>query len=321
MSEPINPDFPIGPIRTVDELMDLATGMEHDAAVRYEELAAAMERREEPALAALFRELAGLERDHEEGIARWAARDGLRRPEPARFTWRLPETFGDDADGAAAHVLSPFEALAIAVRNEERAFAFYTYVSAMAEDDEVQRRAESLAREELNHVALLRDWRRRAYHAARPARQRGVPGSPEELRALVLGLEHASAEVDEATAATLEAGGYPEAAGLVRHAAAQARRPAEGNGPAPGEAADEMAEGSPAAEGARAAGLLHAGALTPTGALRLSLRDAEEVVNIYLETADRAADPRVLDEAQRLAEQAMGRLALVRSLMPDPDAG
>lgn len=317
MSEPINPDFPIGPIHTVEELMDLATGMEHDAAVRYEELAAAMERRDEPALATLFRELAGLERDHVEGIARWAARDGLRRPEPARFTWRLPETFGDDADGAAAHVLSPFEALAIAVRNEERAFAFYTYVSAMAETGEVRRRAESLAREELNHVALLRDWRRRAYHAARPARQRGVPGSPEELRALTFGLENASADVDEATAATLDAGGYPEAAELVRHAAAQARRPAEGNGPAPGEAA----EGSPAAEGARVAGLLHAGALTPVGALRLSLRDAEEVVNIYLETADRAADPRVLNEAQRLAEQAMGRLALVRSLMPDPDAG
>ncbi|WP_448191464.1 ferritin family protein [Azospirillum sp. sgz301742] len=317
MNETINPDFPIGPIRTVDELMDLATGMEHDAALRYEQLAAAMERRDEPALATLFRDLATLEHEHEEGIARWAARDGLRRPEPARFAWRLPETFGDDADGAAAHVLSPFEALAIAVRNEERAFAFYTYVSAMADSGEVRRRAESLAREELNHVALLRDWRRRAYHAARPARQRGVPGSPEELRALAFGLERVSAEVDEAVAATLEAGGYPEAAGLVRHAAAEAHRRAAGDGPPTGEALP----GSAAAEGARAAGLLHAGALTTGGALRLSLRNAEEVVNTYLETADRATDPRVLDEAQRLAEQAMGRLALVRSLMPEPDEG
>ena len=316
MSETINPDFPIGPVRTVEELMDLASGMEHDAALRYEDLAAAMERRDEPALAKLFRGLAELEREHEEGIARWAARGGLRRPEPARFTWRLPETFGDEVEGAAAHVLTPYEALAVAVRNEERAFAFYTYVSAMAEGDEVRQRAESLAREELNHVALLRDWRRRAYHAERPARQRELPGSPDELDALVFGLEQASAEVDEAVAAALEAGGYPEAAGLVRHAAAEAqRRATETSAPS------QPAPGSTAAEGARAAGLLHAGALTAAGALRLSLRNAEEVVTLYLETADRATDQRVMEEAQRLAEQAMGRLALVRSLMPDPDEG
>ncbi|HYG89363.1 MAG TPA: ferritin family protein [Azospirillum sp.] len=317
MSDAINPDFPIGPIRTTEELMDLASGMEHDAAVRYEQLAGLMERRDEPALATLFRELAGLEREHEEGIARWAARDGLRRPEPARFTWRLPESFGDEADGAAAHVLTPYEALAIAVRNEERAFAFYTYVSAMAEGGEVKRRAESLAREELNHVALLRDWRRRSYHAMRPGRQREVPRSAAELRALAAGLERASVEVDEAAAAALHAGGYPEAAGLMRHAVEQARQRVAALAPPPG----GPAPGTAAAEGARAAGLLHAGALTPGGALRLSLRDAEEAVSLYLETAERATDQRQLEEAQRLAGQAMGRLALVRSLMPDPDGG
>lgn len=317
MTEAINPDFPIGPIRTVEELMDLATGMEHDAAVRYEGLAAAMDRRNEPALAKLFRDLATLEHEHEDGISRWAAREGLRRPEPAHFAWRLPETFGDEAEGAAAHVLSPYEALAMAVRNEERAFAFYTYVSAMAEEGEVQRRAEALAREELNHVALLRDWRRRAYHAARPAPQREVPSSPEELRTLALSLEQGSVDVDEAVAATLDAGGSPEAAHLLRHAADQARHRVAEYGATSG----EPPPGSTAAEGARAAGLLHAGALTPAGALRLSLRNAEEVVGIYMEAAERATDERVLDEAQRLAEQAMGRLALVRSLMPEPDGG
>ncbi|PWC38935.1 ferritin family protein [Azospirillum sp. TSO22-1] len=316
MSDAINPDFPIEPIRTVEDLMDLASGMEQDAAVRYEQLAEAMDRRDEAALAKLFRELAALERGHVEGIARWAARDGLRRPEPAHFTWRLPETFGDEAEGAAAHILTPYEALAVAVRNEERAFAFYTYVSAMA-DGEVQRRAESLAREELNHVALLRDWRRRAYHAARPARQRDLPGSLEELRALAVGLEHAAADVDEAAAASLDGGGYPEAASLVRHAAEQARQRAAALAPAP----REPAPGTAAAEGARAAGLLHPGALTPSGALRLSLRNAEEIVSLYLETAERATDQRLLEETQRLAEQAMGRLALVRSLMPDLDEG
>ncbi|WP_264660644.1 hypothetical protein [Azospirillum canadense] len=53
--------------------------------------------------------------------------------------------------------------------------------------------------------------------------------------------------------------------------------------------------------------------------MRLALRDAEEVVNTYLDIADRATDQRVLEEAQKHAEQAMGRLALVRSLLADPD--
>ncbi|MCW2242485.1 ferritin-like domain-containing protein [Azospirillum canadense] len=196
MSMPINPEFPIGPVRTVEELMDLATGMENDAAARYEELVIAMQRRDEPALADLFRRLAALEREHEEGIARWAVRDGLRPPAPAHYPWRLPETFDNEADGAAAHTLSPYEALAIAVRNEERAFTFYTYVYAVAGSAEIQRRAKALAQEELSHVALLRDWRRRAYHAARPAASRGLPGSPEELRVRALGLERVAAEVE-----------------------------------------------------------------------------------------------------------------------------
>lgn len=317
MSVAINPDFPIGPVRTVEELMDLATGMENDAAARYEELTVAMTRRDEPALADLFRRLAALERDHQEGIARWAVRDGLRPPAPAHFVWRLPETFGDEADGASAHVLSPYEALAIAVRNEERAFAFYTYVSATAGTAEIRRRAESLAREELSHVALLRDWRRRAYHAARPEPPRSVPGSLEELRRLALGLERGSADIEEAAAAALDTAGQTEAAALMRHAAEQRRRDLG----APDPLSDEHPPGSAVAEGARTAGLLQAAALTPAGALRLALRNAEEVVDAYLGTADRADDQRVLQEAQKLAEQAIGRLALVRSLLPDADDG
>ena len=55
----------------------------------------------------------------------------------------------------------------MAVRNEERAFAFWSYVAAHAEVAEVRQAAETMAHEELGHVSILRRERRNAFHAER----------------------------------------------------------------------------------------------------------------------------------------------------------
>jgi rubrerythrin len=64
-------------------------------------------------------------------------------------------------------LLTPYRALASAVRHEERTFAFWTYVAAHAPEPEVKEAAERMALEELNRVALLRRERREAFHAQR----------------------------------------------------------------------------------------------------------------------------------------------------------
>lgn len=183
MKSVLNPLWPIEAITDTDQLMAIASGMEREAAERYEQLAARV-----PELSTLFRRLAELERAHEAGIGRWARRDGLAPPQPARFAWDLPETFGDESIA-----LTPYGALAIAVRNEERAFAFYTYLAAMAQDGALRRRAESLAREELDHVAQLRSLRRRAFHDERPAR-RPAPRTVAALRRAAAALERELAQ-------------------------------------------------------------------------------------------------------------------------------
>ena len=67
--------------------------------------------------------------------------------------------------------LTPYKALTIAVQNEERGFAFYSYIAAHIEDAGGGRNAaEQLAREELRHAALLRRERRRAWRREREAR-------------------------------------------------------------------------------------------------------------------------------------------------------
>nr|WP_295834221.1 ferritin family protein [uncultured Azospirillum sp.] len=287
--------------------MDVAVGMEHEAALRYGQLAGIVARQGKSELAALFGRLAELEKAHEDELTQWAERDGLRAPQPVRFDWRMPETF-DQAEGA--QLFGPYEALAVAVRNEERAFAFYTYVAASALTEEVRRRAEGMAREELEHVSLLRRWRREAFHASRQPRRR-TPRTLEELFALSAAMEIASAEVNDAAAAAVGASGAVEAAAVLRRLADKARGHAGG--------AASNVPGSDAAEGARASGLLRPGLLTAEGAVRLSIQDAEEILDTYLAAAEHATEETLLNEAQKLAEQSLGRLALTRSLLADPD--
>lgn len=315
MGQPINPVYPVAEVRTVEDLMDIAVGMEHEAAARYEQLAAVMDRAGDTSLGDVFRELASLEQAHEDGLGRWAAREGRRKPLPRQFAWQMPETFGAGPEDGEAGVLTAYRALGIAVRNEERAFAFYTYLAAIAEDPEVMRRAESLAKEELNHVAELRRLRRRAFHAERGAPwRRPAVASIDELRRVSEGLEAGTAEVDAIAAELLAANSEAGGAAVLRRLAERDRARA---------GAYSRQEGVPAGgashvvEAARQAGTLTAAALTPFGALRLALRNAEEVLETYMTIAEHTPDEAAMLEAQRLGEIAVGRLALIRAQFAD----
>ena len=96
-------------------------------------------------------------------IERWRASD------PARISWEGPATFDAQtiSEITSSSLMTPYRALSMAVRNEERAFAFWSYVAAHAGQGELKRAAETMARQELEHVAKLRKERRRAYHEER----------------------------------------------------------------------------------------------------------------------------------------------------------
>lgn len=315
MHQPINPDYPVTEVRSIDELMDIAVAMEHEAARRYEQLARRTEAHGEAEMVALFRQLAQLERDHERGLAAWAGREGRRTPTPTTFAWRLPETFGDEAD---ERPLDPYQALAIAVRNEERAFSFYAYLAALCDADaQLTARAEALAREELNHVAQLRALRRSAFHQRTAAPPRPAIADLDDLYQMAAGLERASAEIDGLLAGILDGAGQHTAALMLSRCRDSDRQRLAGLTAVQGSA-------KPGAEsdcllGARRAGLLRPGALTAEGALALALRNAQEVLDHYLTAADHATDAGVLAEAQVLAEAAMARLAVIRALAPAQD--
>jgi rubrerythrin len=154
-------------IERPEDLFAVATAMEREAARRYDQLAARMDEIDAPDLASLFRRLQAMESEHESGIAAWAERAAIKPEAHLSFTWDMAEGIGETAlaDAGGAESLTSYTALALAVRNEERAFAFYANVAAKSHDATVREYAERMADEELHHVALLRLERRHAWRA------------------------------------------------------------------------------------------------------------------------------------------------------------
>ena len=171
-------------IRTMEELFAVAAAMESEAIAGYSELARRMHREEKPALAEVFERLVAEETAHLGNVEHWSQRMTGKGPDLSALPGAPDATFDDEgAASVAPELLSAYRAFSMAVRNEERAFAFWTYVAAGSASAELRQAAEQMAREELDHIARLRRERRQAFHQARAA-QAGDGGEGWTLAAL-----------------------------------------------------------------------------------------------------------------------------------------
>jgi rubrerythrin len=213
---PLGRDPEVHPV-TLAVLVGIARSIERESVQRYEILAATMQRRGDAATAAAFRLMLEEERKHVDAVEHWAESLGVPASE-APFEWRLPADLSGSWDEIAGSArVTPYRAFAIAVDNEQRAFTLYSYLAAAAEDPHVVAQAERLALEELRHAALMRQWRRRAWHRERRVQpeQRPDVSSPDELRAWLDGREAAIASRHRELAARLRALGDEESALLL----------------------------------------------------------------------------------------------------------
>lgn len=277
---------PAGTLESLDELFALANAMEEEAAKKYTELAEDMRRQNKSALAEVFAQLAAAEREHVDSVTRWSQSRRGKVPDPTLVRWEAPETF--DAKTAAevktSRLMTPYRALAMAVRNEERAFAFWSYLAAYSKDVEIKKAAEAMAKEELGHVSILRKERRRAYHR-----------------------EHDRKQDEEVTAAATS---RVDARKLELRLAAQLADLARG-----------LEE--PAATRTRELFDQTMGMADETGGIGglpggLEQRDAqtiaEALADSYLDGAENSDDQARVEALQRLAQKAIIRLAWLRSL-------
>lgn len=286
-------DEPAGRIRSIGEFFSLAHAMELDAATRYAETARQLRAQRETALADLFDELAETERGHIRQVDHWA--DHQDTQADATLPWPIPDTFdGTPEEMAGTRLLTPYQALASAVRHEQRSFAFWTYVAAHAEAGEVKDAAERMALEELEHVSLLRRERRKAFHAGRLGGQ--AAGEEPVTLAALAAIERRLANLIESGASSAhEHMSVLPLAAAARGAAAKL-------------------EALPSASHTEFSVLaLPAGRAGDAGAL------AEYLAEAYLRLAETSQDGHVLDIAQELAKAAIYRLSMLKPKGPaDP---
>lgn len=292
--------------RTLRELVSIAAAMEREAVSRYGLLAAEMTRRGDHGLAATFQAMLEEERDHLDAIERWSrAATGLP-PAEAAGSWQLPPEIARSWDEVAeSALLTPYRALSIAVLNEERGFAFYSYLAASAVDAAVRQAAERLAAEELNHAALLRRERRRAYRREQGSKgTRGArpPTTAADFAQRSERMERAAARLYARIARHLAAlGDKMDAAAFETVAARQAAQPVAEPEAAPAGASDEDLS-----------------RMSRVELLRAGLAEAERLYDFYVDLADHAGTEPVLRSAQDGASRAVHHLGLIAARLHAP---
>jgi rubrerythrin len=283
--------FMPSPVGSLEELLSLACTLEKEAARRYQELAARMQLRGEGRLSALFNFLASIEEKHAAGVAQRAEQIMGTTPLPDVPAQQVPENF--DAEAGESTLLTPYHALAIAVRNETRAFNFYSYLAASAPDDSVRKIAEGLAKEELAHADLLRRERRKAYREQGDGARRALAQLPQslgELWSLSLDTEAGAARYHRALAGLLRR--QNDAASAAFNAAAEDEENCARH------AVDRTGKNFPQA----------IAPASPT--IRGGRRLLEEAFERYSDIAARSKEEEVMSQALCLAERASRRLFL-----------
>jgi len=142
-------------IASVPELYAHAIAIEREAAERYTELAVRMHDEGREDLARMFDMLALLEGGHRDALLARTAGVLLPAIPRGRYRW-----LGDVAPETAAHdlvmrLLTPHNALAIALQAERRAQAFFEGVFATCHDPALRALAREMVAEEQEHAELI----------------------------------------------------------------------------------------------------------------------------------------------------------------------
>lgn len=209
---------------------------------------------------------------------------------------RLPATFMDLvpaqelADISQSSLSTPYIAWALAVRHRRRAFIYWTYVAALAKQPAISVAAESLAREALMDANLLRRERRLAWQNEHKLAAENDSGEKNASAAL---LESLLRRDVIAWSQTLP----PETGRQLLYAGTL--------GPSHHSAAPSENIEMPTLEIEQIK--------------RRALQRAEQLLNVYLDEADRAKDQRSLEFAQELASRSIARLADLRAAASLPE--
>jgi rubrerythrin len=142
-------------LETVEEFIAHAIALEEDSAVRFDDMADALDVHQNHEVTDLFRKMAHYSRLHLAEARKLG--EGMTLPDlkPWEFKWpnaEPPETPDQDA---THYLMTPHHALVMARDSEKRAQVYYAGLADGSDNARIRELAAEFAEEEAEHVALL----------------------------------------------------------------------------------------------------------------------------------------------------------------------
>jgi rubrerythrin len=170
-------------IASVGEFLAHALELEYESAERYRELAGNMTVHNNPEIAELFEYLARMSDLHAQEVEEHAKGIELPQIPPWDYKWAAggsPEANAAEQDEEISYLMTPIQAMHLALHNEIRGRDFYARVAAGSPDPEVRRLAAEMADEETEHADLLEQQLSRMDPSrAQPVEDLDPPNMPE----------------------------------------------------------------------------------------------------------------------------------------------
>ncbi len=145
-------------VNDLDTFFGFALSVEEEAAIHFDELAAAMAEVGNEEVAKLFRQLAGYSRLHYEQTKSRAGSRDLSKHVPPSHIWPDQVTPERTELWAGDPNLSRLDALKAALQGERRGYEFYYAVAGTSNNPEVSAQAKEFVKEEAEHVKILEAW-------------------------------------------------------------------------------------------------------------------------------------------------------------------
>jgi rubrerythrin len=143
---------------SVEDLLSYAFALEQEACDRYEELGELMAAHNNREVSELFKKMAKLEQHHADEIRELMEQKNVKESSSIQYQWSSPEGPETIDLGDLHYLMTPHQALNLALHNEERAFAFFDKIAKSTNDEETRSLAEKFAEEETEHVKWVMEW-------------------------------------------------------------------------------------------------------------------------------------------------------------------
>ncbi len=143
---------------SLGELLLHALVIELEAAQRYQQLAEMMGRFGNTKVEKIFAKMSNIEANHAETIEEHIKGRNLPMLTPSQFRWRGIESPENADSGRLFHLMTPCQALALALDSEKRAYEFFADVVDDCADERIREIAAEFAAEEEQHIAWVEEW-------------------------------------------------------------------------------------------------------------------------------------------------------------------